>query len=61
MKKTTTKKAVNTSAVKRAAKDLRKGSGDAGLALEEKKRIKELEKKVGQLTKKVNKLEKNKS
>jgi len=60
MGKVTTKKSTNTPAVKRAAKDLRKGSGDAGLAMEEKKRIKALEKQVDQLTRKVSKLEKGK-
>lgn len=45
-----------TPAVPRAARDLRKGSGDAGLALEERKKIIALEKKVGRLEREVAKL-----
>ena len=47
-----------TSAVKKASEDLRKGSGDAGLAMEEKKRIKELEAQIDTLNKKITQLEK---
>jgi len=38
-------------AVTKAAKDLRKGSSDAGLAMEELRRIEELEKKNAALKK----------
>jgi hypothetical protein len=46
-----------TPGVVRAAKDLRKGGRDAGLAMEERRRILGLERKVDKLEKKIEKLE----